>query len=49
MKAAAQEAVDENNGNTDISIAFDRSWQKREHQSKNSCAAATSIDTGKIT
>ena len=48
MKSATQEAVAVNEGNTDISIAFDGSWQKRGHVSKNGCATATSIDTGKV-
>ena len=51
MKTATQEAVEENRDSetpTDITIAFDGTWQKRGHQSLNSCAAATSIDTGKV-
>ena len=48
MKAATREAVVENEGNSDIAISFDGSWQKRGFQSKNSCASAISVDNGKV-
>lgn len=48
MRAAANEAVELNEGSKDIPIAFDGTWQKRGHTSKNSVATVTSIDTGKV-
>ena len=49
MIAATKEAVEENEmPKTDISIAFDGSWQKRGFKSKNGCGTVTSLDTGKV-
>lgn len=48
MKDAVAEAVTNNENNTDIAIGFDGTWQKRGFKSKNGCASATSIDTGKV-
>lgn len=33
---------------TDLSVAFDGSWQKRGYRSKNGFATVTSVDTGKV-
>jgi hypothetical protein len=48
MKEATAEAVLENENSTDISIAYDGTWQKRGFKSKNGCCTVTSIDTGKV-
>lgn len=48
MKADADEATELNEEETDISIAFEGSLQKRGHTSKNSCAMVTSFDIGKV-
>lgn len=48
MREAAREAVNENNGNTDIAAAFDGTWQRRGHSSLNGVITATSFDTGKV-
>jgi hypothetical protein len=54
MKKAVFEAVEqnetteENSLGLDIPIAFDATWQKRGHVSKNACATITSFDTGKV-
>jgi hypothetical protein len=52
MKAAVFEAVEENESDSnlgmDIPIAFDATWQKRGHVSKNAVATITSFDTGKV-
>lgn len=48
MKEAVEEAVEENNMNRDITVAFDGSWQKRGHTSLNGIVSATSVDTGKV-
>jgi hypothetical protein len=48
MKAAVKEAIEENEGETNISAAFDGSWQRRGHNSKNGVMTATSVDTGKV-
>lgn len=50
MAAAAKEAVESslNEPNTDLSIAFDGSWQKRGFKSKNGYATITNLDTGKV-
>lgn len=48
MKKAAKEAVEENEGATDISIAFDGTWQKRGFKSLNGVFTITSVETGKV-
>lgn len=48
MIQATREAVIENDNCSDISIAFDGTWQKRGFRSKNGCCTITSIDTGKV-
>lgn len=48
MQDAVKEAVLENEGSTDLTVALDGSWQKRGHTSANGIVSATSIDTGKI-
>lgn len=48
MISATKEAVQENGGDIDISIAFDGTWQKRGYKSKNGCCTVTSVDTGKV-
>lgn len=48
MKRAAEESVALNDGNRDICIAVDGSWQKRGHTSLNGLVTATNIDTGKV-
>lgn len=48
MKAAASEAKYINEGNPDIPVAFDGTWQKRGHTSKNAVATVTSVDSGKV-
>lgn len=44
---ATLEAVEENEGCTDKSIGFDKSWQKRGHILKSGYATDTSFDAGK--
>ena len=47
MIGATKEAVEENEtAKTDISIAFEGSWQKRGFKSKNVYGTITSLDTG---
>lgn len=51
MKTAVFEAVEQNsesNLGMDIPIAFDATWQKRGHVSKNAVATFTSFDTGRV-
>lgn len=48
MDNALKEAVEKNDGNSDLSIALDGSWQKRGHTSLNGVVSATSFDTGKV-
>lgn len=45
---AAQGAITANNGNKDIAVAVDGTWQKRGHTSLNGVITATSFDTGKV-
>ncbi|GFU22367.1 uncharacterized protein NPIL_248561 [Nephila pilipes] len=48
MAEAVHEAVEENEGGRDISVAVDGSWQKRGFSSKNGVVTVTSVDTGKV-
>lgn len=48
MEQAAQEAVVENEGEANISVALDGTWQKRGFSSLNGVVSATSVDTGKV-
>ncbi|GFX61561.1 uncharacterized protein TNCV_2745361 [Trichonephila clavipes] len=48
MKKAVEETVEMNNGNRDITAAFDGSWKKRGHTSLNGVVSATSLETGKV-
>lgn len=48
MIDATKEALLENNGSTDISVAYDETSQKRGFRSKNGYCTVTSIDTGKV-
>ncbi|GFT09406.1 hypothetical protein TNCV_5062701 [Trichonephila clavipes] len=48
MAEAVREAVDENDGQRDLAVAVDGSWQKRGFSSKNGLVTVTSVDTGKV-
>lgn len=48
MKRAAEEAIELNDGDGDIPVALDGSWQKRGHTSNNGIVSATSVDSGKV-
>lgn len=48
MTKAAKEAIEHNDGDSDIGVAYDGTWQKRGFKSKNGVATVTSIDTGKV-
>lgn len=48
MLDAVHEAVDWNEGCTDIAVALDGTWQKRGHTSLHGVVSATSVDTGKV-
>lgn len=48
MQVAVEEAVEENDGSRDLTVAFDGTWQKRGHTSNNGVVTATSVDTGKV-
>lgn len=48
MKRAAEEAIELNDGDRDIPVARDGSWQKRGHTSNNGIVSATSIESGTV-
>ena len=48
MANAAREAIEENEGSTDLAVALDGSWQKGGFSSLNGVVSATSVDTGKV-
>ena len=48
MKGAVEEAVNENDGNRDLTAAFDGTWQKRGHTSLHGVVTTTSVFTGKV-
>ncbi|GFU63389.1 uncharacterized protein TNCV_44351 [Trichonephila clavipes] len=48
MALAAAEKLSFNNGNPNVSVAIDGTWQKRGHTSLNGVVTAVSVDTGKV-
>lgn len=48
MKEAVEEAVVHNNGDRNVSAAFDGTWQKRVCTCLNGLVSAVSIGTGKV-
>lgn len=48
MSNAVREAIIENEGNNQLSVVFDGSWQKRGYTSLNGDVTASSLDTGKV-
>ncbi|GFT63374.1 uncharacterized protein TNCV_3696301 [Trichonephila clavipes] len=48
IQNAAKEAICENEGNKNIAVAVDGTWQKRGYTSLNGVVTVTSIDTGKV-
>lgn len=48
MKAADEECISINDNNRDLCVAFDDTWQKRDHLSHNGVVTATSVDTRKV-
>lgn len=48
MDSAIEEAITANDGERDLAIAIDGTWQKRGHTSLNGVISATSFDTGKV-
>ncbi|GFU61949.1 uncharacterized protein TNCV_4022351 [Trichonephila clavipes] len=48
IQIAAKEAICENEGNKNIAVAVDGTWQKRGYTSLNGVVTVTSIDTGKV-
>lgn len=48
MAIARREAITENDGDSDITVGIDGTWQKRGHTSIHGVITATSLDTGKV-
>ncbi|GFW91454.1 uncharacterized protein TNCV_3376201 [Trichonephila clavipes] len=48
MALAASETLSFNNGNPNVPVAIDGTWQKRGHTSLNGVVTAVSVDTGKV-
>ncbi|GFX64249.1 uncharacterized protein TNCV_1499731 [Trichonephila clavipes] len=48
MALAAAETLSFNNGNPNVPVAIDGTWQKRGHISLNGVVTAVSVDTGKV-
>lgn len=48
MSAAVAEAVEANNGDRDLTVAVDGTWQKRGFSSKNGVVTVTSVANGKV-
>ncbi|GFS67454.1 uncharacterized protein TNCV_1610351 [Trichonephila clavipes] len=48
IQNAAKEAICENEGNKNIAVAVDGTWQRRGYTSLNGVVTVTSIDTGKV-
>ncbi|GFY18224.1 uncharacterized protein TNCV_2046301 [Trichonephila clavipes] len=48
IQNATKEAICENEGNKNIAVAVDGTWQKRGYTSLNGVVTVTSIDTGKV-
>ncbi|GFU65027.1 uncharacterized protein TNCV_2852291 [Trichonephila clavipes] len=48
MALAAAETLSFNNGNPNVLVAIDGTWQKRGHTTLNGVVIAVSVDTGKV-
>lgn len=48
MTIARRQAVTENDGDSDITVAIDGTWQKRGHTSLHGVVSVTSLDTSKV-
>ena len=48
MSKASMEAIIENDGDYNISVIFDGTWQKCGHTSLNGVVTVSSLDTGKV-
>lgn len=48
MSEAIDETIEKNDGQRDICIGLDGSWQKKGHVSQNGVVTATSVDTGHV-
>lgn len=48
MKEAAEEAVQLNNGDSDLAVGIDGTWHKRGHTSNHGVVVATSMESGKV-
>ncbi|KAJ8879951.1 hypothetical protein PR048_020572, partial [Dryococelus australis] len=48
VKTAAEVAVQLNDGDNNIAVAFDGTWHKRGHTSENVVTTVTSVDSGKL-
>ncbi|GFV25906.1 uncharacterized protein TNCV_3868731 [Trichonephila clavipes] len=48
MALAAAETLSFNNGNPNVPVAIDGTWQKKGHTSLNGVVTAVSVDTGKV-
>ncbi|GFS71125.1 uncharacterized protein TNCV_5049251 [Trichonephila clavipes] len=48
MRLAAAEALSFNNGNPNVPVAIDGTWQKRGQTSLNVVVTAVSVNTGKV-
>ncbi|GFU54021.1 uncharacterized protein TNCV_246511 [Trichonephila clavipes] len=48
MALAAAETLSFNNGNPNVPVAIDGTWQKRSHTSLNGVVTAVSVNTGKV-
>lgn len=48
MKEAAEECLEGNGGNQDVTTIFDGSWQRRGHASLNDVVTAIAANTGKV-
>ena len=48
MKQAADEVIEEQDGNHDTMVSVDGTWQRRGHSSHNGIVSAVSVVTGKV-
>lgn len=48
MKEAVEKAVQQKDGDRDITCAFDGSWQRRGFSSLNGVMTATSVTSGQV-
>lgn len=48
MKEAVEESVADNDGDRDMTVLFDGSWQRRGHTSFNGIVSAIAGNTGKV-